>query len=416
MATGINETESWRMRRQKASGKAGTTTRAPVFPRIDRFFSTLRVGEMSTSSALKQTPLHAEHVHLGAKMVDFGGWSMPVQYSGIIDEHHAVRGNLGIFDISHMGQFVAEGEGAAAWLNRLLTNNIDRLGVGECQYTFLLNEDGGVIDDLIVYRIADARYLMVVNASKIDEDFAWMQAYLAEGVSFENQSAQHAGFAVQGPKSALLFDSFFSGRYSRPARNEILAVEIDGQTYYIARTGYTGEDGFEVFCPAERAVKSWRDILRKGAEFAIKPCGLGARDTLRLEMCYPLNGSDLGADTTPIEAGLGIFVDLQKPDFIGRQRLAEQKQQGVKRRLVPFKMTGASPPPRSHYAVFKDGEKIAETTSGSLSPTLQAGIGMAYIPTEFARINEQIEIEIRGRRFPALIERKPLHRPTTPTH
>ena len=381
---------------------------------IDRARPNPRLPAVSAATALKQTPLHAEHVRLGAKMVDFGGWSMPVQYTGIIDEHHAVRGKLGVFDISHMGQFFAEGADAAGWLNRLLTNNVDRLGVGECQYTFLLNEDGGVIDDLIVYRIADARYLLVVNASMIDADFAWMDSHLAPGVAFENHSDRYAGLAVQGPRSAQLFDSFFSGKYSRPARNEILAVQIDGLTYYIARTGYTGEDGFEVFCPAERAVKSWNDILCKGAEFDIKPCGLGARDTLRLEMCYPLNGSDLAPDTTPIEAGLGIFVDLGKPEFIGRQKLAEQKQNGVKRRLVPFKMTGPCPPPRSQYPIFKGDQKIAETTSGSLSPTLKAGIGMAYIPTEFARINEQIEIEIRGKRFPAVIEKKPLHRVNPP--
>ena len=267
-------------------------------------------------------------------MVDFGGWSMPVQYSGIIDEHHAVRGSLGVFDISHMGQFMAEGPGALAWLNGLLTNNVERLGTGECQYTFLLNYRGGVIDDLIVYRIGETRYLLVVNAAKIEEDFAWMQSHVAEGVEFHNRSDHYAGLAVQGPRSAQLFEAFFHGKYSRPARNEILGLEIDGVTYYIARTGYTGEDGFEVFCPAERAVKSWNDILRKGAEFGIKPCGLGARDTLRLEMCYPLNGSDLSPDTTPIEAGLSIFVDLQKPEFIGREALARQKQEGVKRRLI----------------------------------------------------------------------------------
>ena len=346
-------------------------------------------------------------------MVDFGGWSMPVQYTGILDEHHAVRNNLGVFDISHMGQFFVEGTTAAAWLNRLLTNNVDRLSVGECQYTLLLNETGGVIDDLIVYRIGDTRYLLVVNASKIDEDFAWIEAHLDSGVKLENRSDEFAGLAVQGPRSAQLFDAFFQGKYSRPARNEILGIEVDGETYYIARTGYTGEDGFEVFCPASRAVKSWGDILRKGAEFGIKPCGLGARDTLRLEMCYPLNGNDLAADTTPLEAGLSIFVDLQKPEFIGRESLTQQKQVGVKRRLVPFKMTGASPPPRSHYAVYKGDKKIAETTSGTLSPTLKVGIGMAYIPTEFARINEQLEIEIRGKRFPAIIEKKPLHRSGT---
>ncbi|HEX8296124.1 MAG TPA: glycine cleavage system aminomethyltransferase GcvT [Chthoniobacteraceae bacterium] len=359
---------------------------------------------------LKQTPLHGEHVRLGAKLVDFGGWSMPVQYSGILEEHHAVRNALGVFDISHMGQFFAEGPGAAAWLNHLLTNNVDRLEVNECQYTFLLNDAGGVIDDLIVYRVGPERFLLVVNAGKIDEDFAWMQARLAEGVEFHNCSDVYAGFAVQGPQSARLFDAFFGGKYSRPARNQILTIEIDDSPFHIARTGYTGEDGFEVFCCADRGVKAWNDILERGAEFGIKPCGLGARDTLRLEMCYPLNGSDLSSATTPLEAGLGIFVDLQKPAFIGREPLLRQRTEGVQRRLVPFKMTGASPPPRSHYGVFRNSTKISETTSGTLSPTLKTGIGMTYVPTEFARIGEQIEIEIRGRLFPALIEKKPLHR------
>ena len=382
-------------------------------PCIDTLAPPFTLPLVSAATALKKTPLYDEHVRLGAKMVDFGGWSMPVQYTGIIEEHHAVRANLGVFDISHMGQFLAEGPATAAWLNHLLTNNVERLAVGECQYTLLLNEAGGVIDDLIVYRIGDVRYLLVVNAGKIQEDFAWMQKHLAPGIAFDNRSEDYAGLAVQGPRSAQLFDAFFQGKFSRPARNEILAIEIDGETYYIARTGYTGEDGFEVFCPAGRAVKSWNDILRKGAEFSIKPCGLGARDTLRLEMCYPLNGNDLGSDTTPIEAGLSIFVDLQKPDFIGREALTRQKTEGVKRRLVPFKMTGVSPPPRAHYAVFRGEQKIAETTSGSLSPTLKIGIGMAYIPTEFARINEQIDIEIRGKRFPAVIEKKPLHRAGT---
>ncbi len=365
---------------------------------------------MPAEPSLKQTPLHAEHVALGAKMVDFGGWSMPVQYVGILAEHQAVRTGLGVFDISHMGQFFASGAGALAWLNRMLTNNVERLGVGECQYTFLLNERGGVIDDLIVYRLGEELFLLVVNAGKIDEDFAWMEAHRPAGVVFKNESDMVAGLAVQGPNSAQLFDAFFGGRYSRPARNEILTVEIDGAVYYVARTGYTGEDGFEVFCPAGRGVKSWRDILERGVPFGIQPCGLGARDTLRLEMCYPLNGSDLSAETTPLEAGLSIFIDLQKPDFIGREKLAQQRQDGVTRRLVPFKMKDKSPPPRAHYPVFKNGAPITETTSGTLSPSLNIGIGMAYIPTEFARIGEEIEIEIRGKRFAAVIEKKPLLR------
>ncbi|MEO6567933.1 MAG: glycine cleavage system aminomethyltransferase GcvT [Opitutaceae bacterium] len=365
-------------------------------------------------SDLKRTPLHDEHVRLGARMVNFGGWSMPVQYRGILEEHHAVRGALGVFDISHMGQFLISGAGAREWLETVLTNNLARLGVGECQYTFMLNDRGGVIDDLIVYRIDEAKWLLVVNASKIDEDFAWLRRHFpsgATGVECVNESAFFAGFAVQGPRAAQLYDSFFDGRYSRPARNEILRIEIDGFPFHIARTGYTGEDGFEIFCRAERAVKSWRDILERGADFGIQPCGLGARDTLRLEMCYPLNGSDLGPETSPLEAGLSIFVDLQKGDFIGRDALVAQKEQGVKRRLVPFKMMNASPPPRPHYAIFKGTAKITEATSGTLSPTLKTGIGMAYVPVNLARIGEELEMEIRGSRHPIRIEKKPLHHP-----
>ena len=388
----------------------GLAQRAAILFALDTTSPAPSLAAVSDAASLKKTPLHDEHARFGAKLVDFGGWSMPVQYTGILDEHHAVRTALGVFDISHMGQFFAEGPGSTAWLQHLLANNVERLDVGECQYTFLLTEKGGVIDDLIVYRLGDERYLLVVNAAKIDEDFAWMQAHPGEGVAFENASDAYAGLAVQGPKSAQLFDAFFDGKYSRPARNEILRIEIDGFEYFIARTGYTGEDGFEVFCAADRAVKSWNDILERGAQFGIKPCGLGARDTLRLEMCYPLNGSDLSPDTTPLEAGLAFFVDLQKPGFIGRDALLAQKESGIARRLVPFKMNGASPPPRSHYGVFKNGEKIAETTSGSLSPTLKIGIGMAYVPTKFARIGEEIEIDIRGRKFPATIEKKPLLR------
>ena len=361
--------------------------------------------------ALKTTPLHDEHVRLGARMIDFGGWSMPVQYTGIMDEHHAVRRTLGVFDISHMGQLFAAGSDAGAWLNKMLSNDVARLAVGECQYTFLLNERGGVIDDLIVYRLDKARFLLVVNASKIEEDFACLRERLPASVEFTNESHAFAGFAVQGPKSAQLFDAFFQGQYSRPARNEILTIEIAGGIYFIARTGYTGEDGFEVFCAADRAVKTWRDILDRGAALAIKPCGLGARDTLRLEMCYPLNGSDLSPETSPLEAGLSLFVDFNKGDFIGRDALLAQREHGIERRLVPFKMKGKSPPPRAHYGVFKNGRRIAETTSGSLSPVLNVGIGMAYVPTEFARIGEEIEIEIRDGRFAATIEKKPLIRP-----
>ena len=342
-------------------------------------------------------------------MVDFGGWHMPVQYSGILEEHHAVRNTLGVFDISHMGEVFVDGPGATAWLNGLLTNNVERLGLGECHYSFLLNERGGVIDDLLVYRLEQSQYLLVVNASMIEEDVAWMQSRLTPGVTLENRSDAFAGLAVQGPRAAQLFDRFFEGKISRPARNEIKRYEAECTLVWIARTGYTGEDGFELFFKAECAPTIWNAILEKGADLGIKPCGLGARDTLRLEMCYPLNGSDLSPERTPLEAGMSFFVDLEKPAFIGRDTLVEQRKNGVFHRLVPFKMKGHTPPPRPHYAVFKDGKQIAETTSGTVSPSLGIGIGMAYVPAEFARINEEIEIEIRGRRFPAVIQKKPLH-------
>ena len=369
---------------------------------------------MSDDADLKRTPLHAEHVRLGGKMIGFGGWDMPVQYSGIMDEHHAERRSLGVFDISHMGQFFARGAGAAAWLNSVLTNNVNRLAVGHGQYTLMLNERGGVIDDLIIYRIGDTDWLLVVNAAKIDEDFAWLQPRVpaASGVTLENRSVEFAGLAVQGPRAAEWFANFTGGKTAPapPPRNGIVQIEVGGVPLFIGRTGYTGEDGFEVFAPAADAVRVWNGVLAAGAEFGIKPCGLGARDTLRMEMCYPLNGNDLSPDRTPIEAGLGFFVDLEKGDFTGRPVLAEQKADGVKQRLIAFKMVGATPPPRSHYGVWKDGAQIGETCSGGLSPTLGCGIGLAYLPVEFAKPGTAIEIDIRGRRFPAQVEKKPLHR------
>jgi aminomethyltransferase len=359
---------------------------------------------------LKKTPLHGEHVGLGAKLVDFGGWEMPVSYTGILDEHRAVRSAAGVFDISHMGQIFVSGPSALPWLNRLLTNNLERLSVGECQYTFLLNPEGGILDDLIVYCTAPESYLLVVNAARSMEDFAWLEKHLHPDVMLLNQSDEFAGMAIQGPKAIQVFDALFEGSYSPPARNQVLTLEIDGKTYHVARTGYTGEDGFELFCPAKVAVDVWREILEQGAKVGIKPCGLGARDTLRLEVCYPLNGSDLSAETTPLEAGLSFFVDFQKPEFVGREKLLAQRASGVSRRLVPFRMVSKSPPPRAHYGVYKEGVKIAETTSGTLSPSLNIGIGMAYVPAEYAKVGEQLEIEIRGGRFPAVVDKKPLFR------
>jgi len=361
-------------------------------------------------TALKKTPLYDEHVRLGAKMIPFGDWIMPVQYSGIIDEHQAVRKNVGVFDISHMGQLVATGPRAGAWLNEMLTNNIDKLEVGTGQYTFLLNDRGGIIDDLIVYRTGPEKFLLVVNASRADEDFGWLQKHLGENGSLENRSADYGGLAIQGPRIVELLQSLVGPDTELPARNQIRDFDWHGTRLTIARTGYTGEDGVEVFFAAQDAAKVWDAILEKGKDLGIRPCGLGARDTLRLEMCYPLNGSDLSPEHNPIEAGLGFFVDLKKQKFVGREVLLDAKENGTPNRLVAFRMKSKGPPPRPHYSVWRDGERIGEVTSGSLSPSLNEGIGMAYVGSAHAKVGTEIEIEIRDRKLAAVIEKKPLYK------
>jgi aminomethyltransferase len=365
---------------------------------------------LMSDAAQKKTPLYEEHVQLGAKMIPFGDWIMPVQYSSIMDEHQAVRNNVGIFDISHMGQLIATGLTAGAWLNEMLTNNTQKLDVGTGQYTFLLNESGGIIDDLIIYRTASEQFFLVVNASRTDEDFAWLERHRPSNVSLSNRSAHYGGLAIQGPRVVDLFHAILGDDVDLPPRNAIVDLARKGRELLIARTGYTGEDGVEVFFPAKDAAMVWNEVLAKGKSLGIRPCGLGARDTLRLEMCYPLNGSDLSPEHNPIEAGLGFFVDLKKPKFIGREELVRAKESGTANRLVPFRMKSKGPPPRPHYSVWRDGEQIGEATSGTLSPSLNQGIGMAYVTAPHARAETEIEIEIRGQKFPATIEKKPLYK------
>ena len=363
-----------------------------------------------SQAAQKTTPLYEEHVRRGAKIISFGGWLMPVQYTSIVEEHHAVRNNVGIFDISHMGQLLVSGPATRGWLNTMLTNNIDKLEVGQGQYTFFLNEDGGIIDDLIVYRIEEQKFLLVVNAARTNEDFAWLERYRPKDVDLKDRSANFGGVAVQGPRMAELFCALFGENVNLPARNHIVDLPFDGTSVSVARTGYTGEDGVEVFFRAEDAAKFWKSALEEGKALGIKPCGLGARDTLRLEVCYPLNGSDLSPERNPIEAGLGFFVDLTKPTFIGREVLVKAKENGSPEKLVAFRMQTKGPPPRPHYSVFDDGNRIGEVTSGTLSPSLNYGIGMAYVSAPHATIGTRIDIEIRGQRFPAIIEKKPLYK------
>ena len=328
---------------------------------------------------------------------------MPVQYASIIAEHTAVRSKAGIFDISHMGQFLVSGPTAEAWLNRMLTNNISKLAPGQGQYTLMLNENGGVIDDLIAYRTGPTEYFLVVNASMIDEDFFWLASHQDEYVILRNESHLWAGMAIQGPLAAAIFATVCPEE-SLPPRN---GITLTATGAIVCRTGYTGEDGFEFFAPAAEGIAWWDQFLAAGAA----PCGLGARDSLRLEMGYPLNGNDLSPARSPIEAGLGFFCDLTKPEFIGRDTLVRQKTAGPALKLTAIQYTDKGAPPRAHYPVANDaGEIIGELSSGVLSPSLMTGIGMAYLPAEYSIPGTPLHIEVRGRRFPAQVVKKPFYR------
>jgi aminomethyltransferase len=381
------------------------------------------------STGLKRTPLFSTHQKLGGKLIEFGGWEMPVQYTSIVEEHLAVRSAAGLFDISHMGEVFARGPAAADFLNRTLTNDIRKLAVGQGQYTLLCNERGGVIDDLYAYRLKPEEFLLIVNASRIDADFAWLERQLSAfpnraGLTLQNASDQTGAIAVQGPRVIEFIDSIFpgssSGGTSVPKvtdlqKNQIAQWHWRGQDVWVSRTGYTGEDGFEVVAPAAIITPIWDDLLEKGRPHGLKPAGLGARDTLRTEVCYPLYGHELDENTTPIEAGVGFFVSLDKGDFTGRDVLARQKSEGPPKRLVAFKMSDRCAPPRPHYPIWSAGAqaaKVGEVVSGTQSPSLGAGIGLGYVPPALAKAQTPIEVEIRGKRFAAVIVPKPIYRKT----
>ncbi len=353
----------------------------------------------------QRTPLFDRQKEAGARMITFSGWEMPVQFRGIMQEHLAVRSGVGVFDISHMGEVFVRGPGALAWLQKMLANDLDKCAPGTGQYTFLLNHGGGVIDDLIAYRLAEEEFLLLVNAAKITEDVDWLAAHPANGVTLEDRSDSMAALAVQGPRSGEVHQRLF-GEAPAP-RNHVVERPSASGPLYVASTGYTGEEGFEIFCPSGEVVRLWQECLAAGAE----PCGLGARDTLRLEMCYPLNGSDLSPERTPLEAGLGFFVALAKPDFIGRPALLAQKERGLPTRLVALQLTAEKAPPlRPHYPVVHAGSPVGETSSGALSPSLGRSIGLAYLPSHLTTPGTALEVDIRGRSFPAEVVRKPFHR------
>jgi len=376
---------------------------------------------------MKHTPLFATHQKLGGKLVEFGGWEMPVQYTSIMDEHMAVRKAAGLFDISHMGEVLITGPGAETFLNQTLTNDIRKLSIGHGQYTLMCNEQGGVIDDLYAYRLADHEYLLIINASRIDEDVTWLRerslaAASGAAVIMQDASDELGAVAVQGPKVSGFIDLSFPGepragswrgRLSDLKKNQTAKVQFEGSDIWVSRTGYTGEDGFEVVAPAKIIESVWNRIFEIGRPHGLKPAGLGARDTLRTEVCYPLYGHELDASSTPVEAGLGFFVSFDKGDFVGRTVLAEQKATGVNRRLVAFKMTDKSAPPRPHYPIWgaaPEDRKLGEVTSGTQSPSLGIGIGMGYVQLPSVKEGAALGIEIRGKRSSAVVVPKPFYR------
>ncbi len=354
---------------------------------------------------MEKSPLHSLHLSLGARLAPFAGWEMPIQYKGIVREHEAVRKSVGVFDISHMGEFEVSGAGAGDWLNRILTNDNRALADGQGHYTLLLNEEGGVIDDLLLYRFSAERYFLVVNASRIAEDFAWMSRHLpAEGVTLRDRSGEFGAVAVQGPMSLSLWTELAPGLVL-PGRNGIVHYDACGEVI-LCRTGYTGEDGFELFAPVDKIGHWFDQLVASGAI----PCGLGARDTLRLEKGFPLNGSDLDGEHTPLEAGLGFFVKLDKEKgFIGSEALRAQREAGLSQKLAAIRLKEKAPPLRHGYPVLaSDGKTVlGELTSGSLSPGLGVGIGMAYLPVDHATVGTGLKISIREKLYSAEVVKKP---------
>jgi aminomethyltransferase len=349
----------------------------------------------------KRTPLYDAHLAAKARMIEFAGFEMPVQYEGLIEEHRAVRERAGIFDVSHMGEIVLEGPRALEAAQQLVTNDLANCKDGQAQYAALCNERGGVIDDVIVYRFSPRRLLVCVNATGREKDFEWVRAHVGDGVELRQESDDWAQVAVQGPRAPELVDALCKPRVLDVPTYHFRDATVAGvRGCIVARTGYTGEDGFEVFCPPGGARRIWDAVLEAGAA----PCGLGARDTLRLEAGYRLYGNDMDEQHTPLEAGLDFIVKLHKSGgFIGAQALREQKAQGLKRKLVGFKMSAKRHIARHGYPVRPPGveKHVGEVTSGTMSPTLQQPIGLAYVPIEMAAIGTCFEVEIRDHAFPA---------------
>lgn len=361
-------------------------------------------------SELKRTPLFETHVKANARMVGFSGWEMPVQYQSALDEHHATRSAAGLFDVSHMGEVFFEGPNALESLQALVTNDLTKCADFQAQYSGLLNERGGFVDDVVVFRYSPEKLLVCVNAGNRDKDAAWLKEHGNKpGCTVTDRSDDYGLLALQGPKAARILQTLTSTDLSAVKTYCFTEGEVSGVGCIIARTGYTGEDGFELFCPADRAVELWDAVLAAGAPEGLVPAGLGARDSLRLEAGLRLYGNDMNEDTTPLEAGLGWVVKYDKGDFIGRDALVAQKERGLERRLVAFKLTGKGIA-RNDYPVLVNGEKAGVVTSGTMSPMLKESIGFAYVPLSATAIGSTFDVEVRGRPIAAVVVKPPFYK------
>ena len=359
----------------------------------------------------KKTPLYETHVSCGGKIVEFGGWLLPVQYSGILEEHRAVREKAGLFDVSHMGEVKVYGREALAFLQKLVTNDVAKLADGQVQYTPMCYPDGGTVDDLLIYKKNGEEYLLVINAANILKDWDWMQENCSRfDVSLENLSDEMAELALQGPAAETILKQLTAFPLSELNYYWFTEnAEVAGKPVLLSRTGYTGEDGFEIYCSPSDAGFLWEAIMVAGKPYGLLPAGLGCRDTLRFEAGLPLYGHELSAEITPLEAGLPRFVKLEKGVFNGSEVLAKQKEQGLKRKLAGLVVTGRGIA-RAEYPVLVSGRRTGTVTTGSYAPTLDKNIGMALIETEYAQVGQQLEIEIRGKLVSAEVIAKPFYK------
>ncbi|MBD3291210.1 glycine cleavage system aminomethyltransferase GcvT [candidate division KSB1 bacterium] len=357
---------------------------------------------------IKKTALYDIHEQAGAKLIEFAGYYMPIQYKGILDEHLRVRKTAGLFDVSHMGEFEISGENAEQFLQYVTINDVSKLNEYQAQYSAMCYKDGGIVDDLLIYRYPD-RFLMVVNAANIEKDFQWLKQHLSDGVQLIDRSEEFSLMALQGRHAPAIVQKLTSANVSEIGSYWFRDAEVADKPVMLARTGYTGEDGFEIMTAPENAPQIWKSLMKAGSEFDLEPIGLGARDTLRLEVTYCLYGNDIDHTTNPLEAGLGWITKLKKGEFIGSDAIQKVKQDGISRKLIGFEMKSKAFP-RKGYEIYKDEREVGHVTSGMYSPILEKAIGLGYVAKEHSKVGTELEISIRGRKVSAEIIKTPFYK------